>query len=327
VVLQRGSAVAAQLRFVSSGISQRWQSARAELDTTIDQLNRAATDLAGVNQAILEGKVADRPVNELLDRRDLLVRQIGDLVGGRSVESQDGTVSVVVNGITAVSGSHAETFTLTGAGTIEDATSNPPQISLGPHPMPVTSGRAAGLLAVTSTDLPNLTIQLDNVALALRDVVNGQHTAGFTLAGAGGGDFFDATGAADISVVPTSADQLAVAGATGVVDGANALAIADLAQDALARAALGAPGPSEEWRVLTAGLGSQLQGLNRAGDVQESVLSSADAAVNADAGVNLDEEMAALLMYQRSYQASARVLTAVDEMLDTLVNRTGTIGR
>jgi flagellar hook-associated protein 1 FlgK len=32
-------------------------------------------------------------------------------------------------------------------------------------------------------------------------------------------------------------------------------------------------------------------------------------------------------MYQRSYQASARVITTVDEMLDTLINRTGMVGR
>jgi flagellar hook-associated protein 1 FlgK len=54
--------------------------------------------------------------------------------------------------------------------------------------------------------------------------------------------------------------------------------------------------------------------------VQSTVLATADAAVEADAGVNLDEEMAALLMYQRSYQASARVITTVDSVLETLIN-------
>jgi flagellar hook-associated protein 1 FlgK len=57
------------------------------------------------------------------------------------------------------------------------------------------------------------------------------------------------------------------------------------------------------------------------------VVETADAAVESSAGVNLDEEMANLLQYQRAYQASARVVTAIDEVLDTLVNRLGTIGR
>jgi flagellar hook-associated protein 1 FlgK len=45
------------------------------------------------------------------------------------------------------------------------------------------------------------------------------------------------------------------------------------------------------------------------------------------AGVDLDEENVALLTYQHAYQGAARVLTAVDEMLDTLINRVGLVGR
>jgi flagellar hook-associated protein 1 len=44
-------------------------------------------------------------------------------------------------------------------------------------------------------------------------------------------------------------------------------------------------------------------------------------------GVSLDEEATNLIAYQRAYQASARVVTVVDEMLDTLINSTGRVGR
>ena len=40
-------------------------------------------------------------------------------------------------------------------------------------------------------------------------------------------------------------------------------------------------------------------------------------------GVSLDEEMANLLIYQRAYQASARVLVAADEMIQVLLDRLG----
>jgi len=42
-------------------------------------------------------------------------------------------------------------------------------------------------------------------------------------------------------------------------------------------------------------------------------------------GVNLDEEMLQMVQYQHAYEAAARVLTTVDSMLDTLINRTGLI--
>jgi flagellar hook-associated protein 1 FlgK len=44
-------------------------------------------------------------------------------------------------------------------------------------------------------------------------------------------------------------------------------------------------------------------------------------------GVSIDEEMVNLITYQRAYEAAARVMTAVDESLDTLINRTGLVGR
>ena len=84
---------------------------------------------------------------------------------------------------------------------------------------------------------------------------------------------------------------------------------------------------AERWRSLAADVGTHVQGLGRALDAQKTVLAASDAAVESDAGVNLDEEMASLLTYQRAYQAASRVITTVDEMLDTLINRTGTVGR
>jgi len=44
-------------------------------------------------------------------------------------------------------------------------------------------------------------------------------------------------------------------------------------------------------------------------------------------GVSIDEEMLQIIRYQHSYSASARVITAIDQALDTLINRTGMVGR
>ncbi len=34
-----------------------------------------------------------------------------------------------------------------------------------------------------------------------------------------------------------------------------------------------------------------------------------------------------LLVSQRAYEAAARVMTTIDQVLDTLINRTGVVGR
>ena len=43
--------------------------------------------------------------------------------------------------------------------------------------------------------------------------------------------------------------------------------------------------------------------------------------------MSLDEENVSLLSYQHAYQGAARVMTAIDEMLDTLINGMGRVGR
>ncbi|MEG8036508.1 flagellar basal body rod C-terminal domain-containing protein [Sphingomonas sp. LR61] len=56
-------------------------------------------------------------------------------------------------------------------------------------------------------------------------------------------------------------------------------------------------------------------------------LTNARTQQQSSAGVDLDEENVNLLSYQHAYQGAARVLTAVDEMLDTIINRVGLVGR
>jgi flagellar hook-associated protein 1 FlgK len=51
-----------------------------------------------------------------------------------------------------------------------------------------------------------------------------------------------------------------------------------------------------------------------------------DASRESVSGVNLDEEMTNMLQFQHAYSAAARMITAIDESLDTLINRTGRVG-
>ena len=44
-------------------------------------------------------------------------------------------------------------------------------------------------------------------------------------------------------------------------------------------------------------------------------------------GVQLDEEGMNLMHYNQSYSAAARLMTTLDEALDTLINKTGVVGR
>nr|WP_269140346.1 flagellar basal body rod C-terminal domain-containing protein [Pectinatus haikarae] len=58
-----------------------------------------------------------------------------------------------------------------------------------------------------------------------------------------------------------------------------------------------------------------------------SVVTQVDNSRQAVSGVNWNEELTNMIKFQQGYSACARVLTTMDEMLDKLINSTGTVGR
>ncbi len=74
-------------------------------------------------------------------------------------------------------------------------------------------------------------------------------------------------------------------------------------------------------------LGVQSQDAQRLNTNQQTVVDQLSNLRASTAGVNMDEEMTDMIRFQKGYNASARVLTAMDEMLDKLINGTGMVGR
>ncbi len=75
------------------------------------------------------------------------------------------------------------------------------------------------------------------------------------------------------------------------------------------------------------GVGSASRTASSESTLTGLALTNARTQQQSSAGVDMDEENVSLLAYQHAYQGAARVLTAVDEMLDTIINRLGLVGR
>ena len=68
-------------------------------------------------------------------------------------------------------------------------------------------------------------------------------------------------------------------------------------------------------------LGAATREAERLGSVQTLVMGHLEQVRLSVSGVSLDEEMVDLMRFQRAYQAAARIISVIDEMLDTLINR------
>jgi flagellar hook-associated protein 1 FlgK len=70
-------------------------------------------------------------------------------------------------------------------------------------------------------------------------------------------------------------------------------------------------------------MGSQSKNLQDSYDVKDNILQQVTKKRDSATGVNLDEELADLIKFQRSYEASARVMTTLNQTLTTIINMMG----
>lgn len=281
-------------RAVSDQLSTVAQQAQDEYDSITGpngDVANMAVQLAGLNRAIGDAVFRGQQPNDLMDQRDALVDRLSQLAQVSVTDTGDSRYRVDFGGVTLVDPS-----TPTGC--------NWPQTLTAP------GGKLGALLDLASPTGPALTYrsQLDAVANSLVTSVNALHTST---------PFFDPAGttAATINVVATTATaQTGSSGASGANDVAQAIAN------------LRGGTTDQLYQALVAKVGTESQAAVRAQATAQSLSDAVDNRRQSVAGVSLDEEMMNLMRFQRGYQASARTMTTMDEMLDTLVNRTGKVG-
>jgi flagellar hook-associated protein 1 FlgK len=106
-----------------------------------------------------------------------------------------------------------------------------------------------------------------------------------------------------------------VVGANGATD--KAVAVSQLA---------GAATIDGAYNAFVTQVGAQVDEANRQQANAQALTDSVSDRRQSVSGVSMDEEMTNLVKFQRAYQASARAMTTMDDMLDVLINRTGKVG-
>jgi flagellar hook-associated protein 1 FlgK len=334
-LLQEAKALTTQVARGYAGTESLWSRTRAEANGMVDELNSAASQVADLNTRIRSSLSAGASVNELLDQRSTLTSTIASLAGGSVRENSDGTLDVLLGGNAIVSADIFRPVQLTGAREMSDVGASPVQLQWAHRPgavLALDGGEIAGSFSLLSPADANGTggaiaeaaASFDAFASKLMDAVNTVHRTGVSVDGSAGLDFFQlAAGlspAAALMVVPSSAAGIATGKpGSGPYDG-------DIA-DAISQVSNSAGSPDDVWNTFVITLGAAARAELQQGVLAESAAVSAKNNQLSSSAVSLDEENINLLSHQHAYQAAARVMTAIDEMLNVLINRTGLVGR
>ncbi|MBQ7515024.1 MAG: flagellar hook-associated protein FlgK [Schwartzia sp.] len=118
----------------------------------------------------------------------------------------------------------------------------------------------------------------------------------------------------------------------GTADGSNAVLLGakiNMGENGrtTAQTSIGSSSMTNYYRNAMTQLGVDSESMQAKVAAQEDVVEQVAIWRSETAGVNWDEELTNMIMFQTGYSACSRCLTAMDEMLDRLINSTGMVGR
>ncbi len=281
----------------------------------VSQINEITPQIATLNTQIASIEKLGKDAGTLEDQRTVLMKQLAGLVDvsvtqtdqGYTITTSNGSPLVVANQDYAVQ-------------TSPDANGMQRIFSQG---IDVTNqiqgGQIGGLITVRDHVIPQSISALDDLAGGLAANFNAVHQGGFDLSGAAGQNFFGtATGAgaaANFSVAITDPTKIAASSDGSAGSNGNLTQLQAVQSQALPTGGA----PLDNYANLIFAVGNATAQAKTSSDASDLSLQQLNNQRGAISGVSLDEETTNLITFQHAFAASARVITTIDEMTQTLL--------
>ena len=315
-VQNAGATLTSRVRSAYSQLLGLEAQAQTQADIAVARINQLGAHIADLNLQIKQYTTSGGSPNDMLDQRDMAVRELSSLIDTKVERFEDGSYAVYIAGHTLVDQAGARPMPTT-------YDPNTSSFVASGVTYTVRNGQLAGLFQTMSA-ITAQQGQLDALANELRTQFNTVHATGIDQDGNTGNGFFNdavpQTGAIDfnLSAAVAGSPRAIVAGLSGEpADGGLALSLSQLRDADLA--ALGNRTFQGYYLDNVGQLGTQAAYYETAVKTEEAVAAQIENQVQAVSGVSLDDEMADMMRYQRSYQAAARALTVFDQVAEDLI--------
>ena len=319
-----GEKVADVLNEYASQLEQIEDELNYDLSLSVDDANNLLDKISELNANISIATVNGTDCNELLDQRNLYLDQLSGYVNITVETLSNGAVSITSGGTTLLDATTGTVETLTlGTGTagvaILDGSGNEIEFSDGSIKGLLQSINGAGVYAGTDEDsfqgIVYYQTSLDNLATAFASTYNTLNSTN--------GDLFTASDggttitAANICISDDWENDASFLDTSGTVPSD----MKDAMDDSISISS-DFTGTFEEYASLLMGyIGVDTSYYSDMSDAKSSIVESIEDDRESISGVSIDEETVNTIAYEKAYQAAARVMTVLDEMLDTLINR------
>jgi flagellar hook-associated protein 1 FlgK len=290
---------------------------------TVTQINEKIHEIKDWNTRVIETPGDKGDKNDILDKRTQVLKELGALINITLFEDTNGTVNVYLsNGEPLLQGTLEQTLSVVpnadGQSDIYSTYSSDETIN-----GILTGGKLGALIELQDRIVPEYIGYIETFTESLADRVNELHRNGFDTYHNTGLDFFeipDADNSAGTIRVNTAiaADVNRIAASTSVTgNGENASIIGAVQNELLMN---NQTSSLSSFLAATVGqIGQQVSIAKTNSDRQAVIANHLDNQRESVSGVSIDEEMIRLIKYQMGYNAAGKLVSVVDEMLDTLM--------
>jgi len=335
-VIQNGQQLAVNLNNIANDLNVVIENINETISSKVEGLNSKITEFAELNDRIYTIEIRGQMANTARDRRDLLVKELSEELGVRAYQENNGMISLQLpGGLPVVQGNMAMRL---------EAVSSGADITLRLHAGGVArdlgvntlGGELLGMYTMRDQFIPSIKDTLDRLAYEIGTQVNLQHTAGAGLDSVTGRDFFtDPTvasppaatvwenAARNLSVAITDAIEIAAAEAPTAPatvaegDNRNALLMSRIGEQYLID---GMDDFNSYYGRITSRIGIETNQNNLSLGGAQDAVDQLENLREGFVGVSLEEEMISLIQFQRGFESSAKFLSTIDELMETVIS-------
>lgn len=286
-----------------------------EFKDKTDKVNTLLKEINEYNKQIFSFKSTNSSPNDLLDERDSLINQLSELVNIKVSYDNNNMATVSIGGVFAVDGSFANTFDLQVINNKLTLVS-----ANNPNPIELTGGELYSLSDIYSNKITEYQSGIDTIFNKLVERVNTLHQSGYSLndttstgikffTGYSGGELIiNESVINDPSLISVSAD-----GSSG--NGDIAKQISEISNENL----INGQTLIENYASLVSKIGNEKLTNEKLAEANNMVLENLKIQRASISSVSIDEEMTEIIKYQRSFDASAKLIKIANEMLDQII--------
>lgn len=315
-VLTAAGNVASSFNETAKGLKASQQMMDIGLAQAVNEVNTITVQIAQLNVEASRQEKLGGDAGTFEDQRTQLIRKLSELIDVSVVNSDEGVTLTTSDGASlVVSGRYFEIETRLHSSGFRHVFSQGRDITAD-----ISGGQIGGVLEARDNSIAPVLSDLDELASRFISAVNSAQRKGFDLTALSGQDMFSpGTGtdaASNMRLVLSDPARVAASADGSVGNGGNLVALRDVATAPL----IMGQNPLEFYSGLVARLGNDLAQARSEEEASQLVLRQLESQRASISGVSLDEEAANLIRYQRAFEAAARVVSIVDDLMQSVIN-------